>query len=74
MARVTTHLGELKGIKELPASYDEHERLLVSGDPYRHDAHRTYPFGYSLADLGPREPSHESHRDPPASPALTKGA
>ena len=157
MARVTTRFGELMGIKDLPASYDEYERLLddyeaerfttdpantrvaeasiriltnwyprplrplvrritiamldeplrvalglprqptwLSGaldlalrvrarlvrfvppraadDPYRHDAHRTYPFGYSLADLGPREPSHERHRDAPVKPAFTKGA
>ena len=32
-------------------------------DPYRHDPRRTYPFGYSLADLGPRDPSTAVHRD-----------
>ena len=31
--------------------------------PYRHDASRTYPFGYSLPDLGPRDHSTELHRD-----------
>jgi uncharacterized protein (DUF2236 family) len=153
MTRVTTRLGQLMGIKDLPTSYAEYERLLVdyeaerfapdpantrvaeasirivtdwyprplrplvrrvtiamldeplrvalglprqpawlvrlvdglvrlrgrvvrllppraAGDPYRHDAGRTYPFGYSLADLGPREHSPERHRDaamkPPA--------
>ena len=157
MARVTTRFGELMGIKDLPASYADYERLLddyeaerfatdpantrvaeasirivtswyprpvrplvrrvtiamldeplrvalglprqpawlsrsvdlalrlrarvlrflpprAADDPYRHDAHRTYPFGYSLADLGPREPSEERHRDAPVKPALTKGA
>ena len=34
----------------------------AAGNPYRHDASRTYPFGYSLADLGPREHSSELHR------------
>jgi hypothetical protein len=29
--------------------------------PYRHDASRTYPFGYTLADLGPRDHSVELH-------------
>ena len=33
--------------------------------PYRHDPHRTYPFGYSLADLGPREHTSERHRAAP---------
>jgi hypothetical protein len=31
--------------------------------PYRHDPGRTYPFGYTLADLGPRDTSTERHRD-----------
>ena len=30
-------------------------------NPYAHDAGRTYPFGYSLADLGPRTHSAELH-------------
>lgn len=30
-------------------------------NPYTHDAGRTYPFGYSLADLGPRDHSEELH-------------
>jgi hypothetical protein len=31
--------------------------------PYEHDASRTYPFGYSLADLGPRPPARwTTHR------------
>ena len=157
MARVTTRLGELMGIKDLPTTYADYEQLLDdyeaerfatdpantrvaeasirilthwyprpfrpvvrrvtiamldeplrvalglprqpawlsrsldlalrlrgrlirflpprrSDDPYRHDASRTYPFGYSLADLGPREHSDERHRDAPETPALTKGA
>ena len=144
MTRVTTRLGELMGIKDLPATYDAYERLLVAyeaahfaTDPantrvaeasmrivmnwyprpfrpavrrvliamldeplrvalglpaqpawlvrgvdlvvrlrgrairfvlpraadnaYRHDPRRTYPFGYSLADLGPRDQSTELH-------------
>jgi hypothetical protein len=146
MAEVTTRLGGLMGIKDLPATYGEYERLLddyeaehfaldpantrvaeasirivtnwyprplrpvvrritialldeplrvalglprqpawlvrlVDGavrlrgrvirnlsprtpdNPYRHDAGRTYPFGYTLADLGPRDHSAELHRD-----------
>jgi hypothetical protein len=153
MARVTTRLGELMGIKDLPATYADYERLLddyeavhfapdpantrvaeasirivtdwyprpVRGlvrrvtiamldeplrialglprqpawltraldlalraraqvlrlmpprradDPYRHDASRTYPFGYTLADLGPRDHSPARHRDAP----LPRGA
>jgi hypothetical protein len=31
--------------------------------PYVHDHRRTYPFGYSLADLGPNDPSTRLHRD-----------
>lgn len=148
MARVTTRLGELMGIKDLPATYADYERLLddyeaehfahdpantrvaeasirivadwyprpVQGlvrrvtiamldeplrvalglprqpawltraldlalrvrarvirllpprradNPYRHDASRTYPFGYTLADLGPRDHSDARHRDAP---------
>jgi hypothetical protein len=34
--------------------------------PYRHDPRRTYPFGWSLSDLGPREHSDQLHRDAPA--------
>jgi hypothetical protein len=145
MTRVTTRLGELMGIKDLPPTYDDYARLLDdyeaehfalepsntrvaeasiqivtdwyprpfqplmrrvtiamlddplraalglprqpvwltralglalrvraralrflpprrSDRPYRHDASRTYPFGYTLADLGPREHSSELHR------------
>jgi hypothetical protein len=152
MTRVTTRFGELMGIKDLPATYADYERLLddyeaerfapdpantrvaeasirivthwypravrplvrrvtiamldeplrvalglpaqpgwlvrlVDGlvrlrgralrhlpprpadDPYRHDASRTYPFGYTLAALGPRDRSTELHRD-----AVRKGA
>jgi hypothetical protein len=148
MTRVTTRLGELMGIKDLPATYADYERLLDdyeaehftpsaantrvaeasikivtdwyprplqgivrrvtiamldeplrialglprqptwlsraldlalrvrarvvrllpprrSDDPYRHDASRTYPLGYTLADLGPRDHSDERHRDAP---------
>ncbi|HET6166816.1 MAG TPA: oxygenase MpaB family protein [Marmoricola sp.] len=148
MARVTTRLGELMGIKDLPTTYADHERLLDgyeaerfafdpvntrvadasirivtdwypkplqrmvrrviiamldeplrialglprqpawlvrtldlglrararlirllpprrADNPYRHDASRTYPLGYSLADLGPRDHSDERHRDAP---------
>ena len=146
MARVTTRTGELMGIKDLPSTYDEYERLLDAYEaerfvphpsntrvaeasirivtawharplrslvrrltiamldeplrvalglprqpawlvravdagvrlrgrlmrvlppravdrPYRHDPRRTYPFGYSLADLGPRDANTERHRD-----------
>ncbi len=31
-------------------------------DPYLHDAGRTYPFGYRISDLGPRDHSAELHR------------
>lgn len=37
----------------------------AADNPYRHDASRTYPFGYSLADLGPHDHSTELHRDAP---------
>jgi len=37
----------------------------AADNPYRHDAGRTYPFGYTLADLGPRDDSTELHRDAP---------
>lgn len=156
MTRVTTRLGELMGIKDLPTSYAAYERLLddyevehfaqdpantrvaeasirivvgwyprllrpllrrvliamldeplrVALDlpaqplwlvraldlglrararvirllppravnaPYRHDARRTYPFGYTLADLGPRDVSDERHIDAPER-ALRKDA
>ncbi len=42
--------------------------------PYRHDAGRTYPFGYSLPDLGPRDHSTELHRDAAARPAQEEPA
>ncbi|RNL65454.1 DUF2236 domain-containing protein [Nocardioides marmoriginsengisoli] len=35
----------------------------AADDPYRHDASRTYPFGYKISDLGPRDVSAERHRD-----------
>ncbi|MGY2873741.1 hypothetical protein ACVW00_000931 [Marmoricola sp. URHA0025 HA25] len=146
MTRVTNRFGELMGIKELPSTYAEYERLLddyeaehfapdpantrvaeasirivtdwyprplrglvrrvtiamfdeplrvalglprqpawlvrtvdglvrlrgrvirflpprAADNPYRHDASRTYPFGYSLADLGPRDHGTELHRE-----------
>jgi hypothetical protein len=145
MTRWTTRLGELMGIKDLPATYADYERMLVDYEaehfapdpantrvaeasirivtswyprqlrplvrrvtiamldeplrealglppqpvwlvrlvdtmvrlrgrvmrlrpprpadrPYRHDASRTYPRGYTLADLGPRDHSTELHR------------
>jgi hypothetical protein len=34
----------------------------AADNPYRHDAGRTYPLGYTLADLGPRDRSTELHR------------
>jgi hypothetical protein len=157
MTRVTTRLGELMGIKDLPTSYTDYERLLddyeaehfalapsntrvadasikivtdwyprplqhlmrrvtiamldeplrvalglprqpgwlvrlvdravrlrgrvmrflpprAADKPYRHDAGRTYPSGYSLADLGPRDHSTELHRDAPPRSALRKEA
>jgi len=154
MTRVTTRLGELMGIKELPTTYAEYEAMLVAYEnerfaadpantrvaeasmrivtgwypgplrplvrrvtiamlddplrvalglprqprwlvkgldlalrlrarvlrflpprvnPYRHDARRTYPFGYSIADLGPRDHSDARHRDSPEEQPLTKG-
>jgi hypothetical protein len=45
-----------------------------SDKPYRHDASRTYPFGYSIGDLGPRDHSDARHRDSPGVGPLTKGA
>jgi uncharacterized protein (DUF2236 family) len=33
----------------------------AADQPYRHDARRTYPFGYTLADLGPRDHSTARH-------------
>lgn len=30
-------------------------------NPFRHDAGRTYPFGYTIADLGPHDHSGELH-------------
>lgn len=160
MTRVTTRLGQLMGIKELPSTYAEYERLhdeyeaehfayhpantrvaeasirivtnwypapvrplvrritlamldapllaalgiprqprwlevgaraavrlrgqvirylapRAADDPYRHDASRTYPFGYQLSDLGPREASAELHAHAPTKPEHTttlKGA
>lgn len=32
-------------------------------NPYLHDASRTYPFGYRISDLGPRDHSGELHRN-----------
>lgn len=157
MTRWTTRLGELMGIKDLPTTYDDYERLLVqyeaehfapdaantrvaeasirivtgwypaplrplvrrvtiamldeplrralglprqpawlvrlvdtlvrlrgrlvrllppraADNPYRHDARRTYPLGYTLADLGPRDRSTELHRTAQQKPAQQKGA
>lgn len=157
MTRWTTRLGELMGIKDLPTTYDDYERLLVqyeaehfapdaantrvaaasirivtgwypaplrplvrrvtiamldeplrralglprqpawlvrlvdtlvrlrgrvvrllppraADNPYRHDARRTYPLGYTLADLGPRDRSTELHRNAHEKPAQQKGA
>jgi hypothetical protein len=45
-----------------------------SDRPYRHDARRTYPFGYSLADLGPRDRSTALHRDAQADGADRRDA
>jgi hypothetical protein len=44
----------------------------AADNPYRHDASRSYPFGYSLADLGPRDDSTELHRDAPRKEAALK--
>jgi hypothetical protein len=30
-------------------------------NPHRHDASKTYPFGYKISDLGPRDASPERH-------------
>ncbi|MCW2786801.1 MAG: L-aspartate oxidase [Marmoricola sp.] len=148
MARITSRLGELMGIKDLPTTYDAYERLhddyeaenfspapsntrvadaslqivlnwyprpvrplirrvmiavldeplvdalgydrqpawfvravrtglrlrgramrfvppRAAANPYRHDASRTYPFGYVLSDLGPRDHSDELHAHAP---------
>ncbi len=43
-------------------------------DPYVHDASRTYPFGYKLSDLGPRDASPERHAHAPHSMDSKKGA
>lgn len=40
-------------------------------DPYRHDASRTYPFGYKIGDLGPATHSAERHAQAPAPLART---
>lgn len=45
----------------------------AADNPYRHDASKTYPFGYKISDLGPRTPSHELHKNAPAHSTL-KGA
>jgi hypothetical protein len=42
-------------------------------NPYRHDAGKTYPFGYKISDLGPRDHSSELHRHAPVKQTL-KGA
>jgi len=42
--------------------------------PYRHDPRRTYPLGYTLADLGPRNTSTERHRDAEAPDEAAKEA
>ncbi|MCW2857931.1 MAG: hypothetical protein JWR52_3546 [Marmoricola sp.] len=52
MTKVTGRLGQLMGIKD---------------NPYRHDASRTYPFGYTISDLGPRDVSAELHAHAPDS-------
>jgi hypothetical protein len=157
MTRWTTRLGQLMGIKDLPTTYDDYERLLVeyeaehfapdpantrvaeasirivtdwypaplrplvrrvtiamldeplrralglprqpawlvrlvdtlvrlrgrlvrllppraADNPYRHDARRTYPLGYTLADLGPRDHSTELHRSAHHEAAQHQGA
>lgn len=43
-------------------------------NPYRHDAGRTYPFGYKISDLGPRTPSSELHKNAPLDHSTAKGA
>lgn len=39
-------------------------------NPYLHDSSRTYPFGYKISDLGPRDHSPELHRHAPAKTTL----
>jgi hypothetical protein len=48
-------------------------RPRAADDPYVHDHRRTYPFGYSLADLGPRtfSPTPQPRR---RSPEQTRSA
>lgn len=57
LERAATGAVRLRGrvVRHLPPRRTE--------DPYRHDAGRTYPFGYTIADLGPRTPSAELHRN-----------
>ena len=42
-------------------------------NPYRHDPSKTYPFGYKISDLGPRDHSSELHKHAPEKQTL-KGA
>ncbi|WP_188785248.1 oxygenase MpaB family protein [Nocardioides phosphati] len=44
-----------------------------SDDRYVHDARRTYPFGYTIADLGPRDHSREVHTHAPARASSDEG-
>lgn len=37
----------------------------ATDNPYRHDASKTYPFGYKISDLGPRDHSKELHAHAP---------
>ncbi len=46
-----------RAIRHLPPRRDD--------DPYLHDAGRTYPFGYRISDLGPRDHSSEVHQHAP---------
>lgn len=46
----------------------------AADDPFVPDVSRTYPFGYSLADLGPHDHRPVLHRDAPADFHTSKGA
>lgn len=55
LERAVTGAIRLRGrvVRHLPPRRDD--------DPYLHDASRTYPFGYRISDLGPRDHSTALH-------------
>lgn len=46
----------------------------AADNPYRHDASKTYPFGYKISDLGPRDISTEVHRTATSETTTKKSA